>query len=150
MEVQFREFDHFNCWIWLNFAHAPTDAEKSYIEGLFDSWYVIGRLGGFNAENLQAHQESNELSWLHYDNEQADNCMPALMHSLGQMEYNGSWARCWLDLGTSDSIAIDILVNTLKQIDSDIVELKSLFVGGVNNDWIVEEHPDSVFKTDLL
>ena len=148
MEVKFREIDPFNCWIWLDFANPPSDAEKSYVEGLFDSWYVIGRLGGFNAENLQAHEEGNELSWFNYDNNHSENCLPSLMHNLGQIEYNGTWGRCWLDLGTSDPLAIDVLINTFKQINSDVVELKALFIGGVNDEWDVDEHPDSIFKSN--
>ena len=36
------------------------------------------------------------------------------MHNVGELEYNGDWARCWVDLGTCDAISIDILINTLR------------------------------------
>ena len=62
------------------------------------------------------------------------------------LEYKDEWARCWVDLGTSDAIALDVLVNTLCQINGDIVRLKELCIGGVNEDWDVVDHPDSIFE----
>ncbi len=147
MEIRFREVDPFNCWIWLCFDNVPSQGERNYIDGLFDSWYVIGRLGGFNAENLQAHEVGSDINWLSYDNDGAQNCIPALMHNLGQIEYQGHWARCWLDLGTSDPVGIDILLNSLRQIDVDIIKIQTVFVGGVNEDWPVEDHPDAIFTS---
>ena len=145
MQVRFREADPFNCWIWLRFSEVPSQGERNYVDGIFDSWYVLGRLGGFNAENLQVHDEGDQLSWMSYDNEEATSVMPALMHNIGQLEYQQEWARCWVDLGTSDGIALDVLINALRQLDSDVVQLEELLIGGVNEDWPVEDHPDSVF-----
>ena len=92
MDVYFREVDPFSCWIWLRFSDVPSKAEKDYVDGVFDSWYVIGRLGGFNAENLQAHEAGAELSWIDYENDKS-NFLPALMHNVGQLEYNNEWAQ---------------------------------------------------------
>ena len=147
MEVHFREVDPFNCWIWLRFVDVPAQGERSYIDGIFDSWYVIGRLGGFNSGNLQAHEEGNNLSWMTYNNNETNSVLPALMHNVGELEYQGNWARCWVDFGTSDSISIDVLINSLQQIDSNVVQLHSVFIGGVNEDWEVEDHPDSIFTS---
>ena len=69
MDVRFREVDPFNCWVWLRFADVPSQGERNYVDGIFDSWYVIGRLGGFNAENLQVHDEGADMSWMGYNNE---------------------------------------------------------------------------------
>ena len=145
MRVRFREVDPFNCWVWLRFSEIPSQGERNYVDGIFDSWYVLGRLGGFNAESLQVHEEGDELSWMSYETEEATGVMPALMHNMGQMEYEQNWARCWIDLGTSDGIALDVLINALRQLDSDVVQLEELLIGGVNDDWPVEDHPDSVF-----
>ena len=109
---------------------------------------MIGRLGGFNAENLQVHEEGADLSWITYDNEDARSVIPALMHNMGQLEYQGCWARCWVDLGTSDAVALDVLINALQQIDSDVVQLDEVLIGGVNDDWPVEPHPDSIFPVE--
>ena len=62
MNIVFREVDPFNCWIWIKFSEMPTEAEKKYLDQLFDSWYTIGTLGGFNSENLQTHEEGSDLS----------------------------------------------------------------------------------------
>ena len=145
MRVRFREVDPFNCWVWLRFSEIPSQGERNYVDGIFDSWYVLGRLGGVNAESLQVHEEGDELSWMSYETEEATGVMPALMHNMGQMEYQQDWARCWIDLGTSDGIALDVLINALRQLDSDVVQLEELLIGGVNDDWPVEDHPDSVF-----
>ena len=145
MRVRFREVDPFNCWVWLRFSEIPSQGERNYVDGIFDSWYVLGRLGGFNAESLQVHEEGDQLSWMNYETEEATGVMPALMHNMGQMEYQQDWARCWIDLGTSDGIALDVLINALRQLDSDVVQIEELLIGGVNDDWPVEDHPDSVF-----
>lgn len=145
MEIRFREFDPFNCWLWLRFSNPPGQGERGYIETTLDSWFFLGKLGGFNAENLQVHEEGAEVSWMGYDAETAERAMPALMHNMGEIEYQGSWARCWVDLGTSDGFALDVLINTLRQIDSDVVQIEELLIGGVNDDWPIEEHPDSLF-----
>lgn len=149
MHVQFREVDPFNCWLWLRFADVPSQGERNYIDGIFDSWYVIGRLGGFNAENLQVHEEGVELSWMNYDSDEASAAMPALMHNMGQLEYQEQWARCWVDLGTTDGVALDVLINALRQLDADVVEVEQLLIGGVNEDWLVDSHPDSIFPSQL-
>ena len=146
MNVLFREVDPFNCWIWIKFLEIPTQSDKSYLDGIFDSWYVLGKLGGFNSENLQSHNEGSELSWMSYDNELTISSLPSLMHNVGQMEYQKFWSRCWVDFGTSDPLSIDILINALNQFSNDYVEISDLIIGGENEDWQIEEHPDLIFK----
>ena len=148
MQVRFREVDPFNCWIWLRFHDVPSQAEKDYIDGIFDSWYVIGRLGGFNASNLQSQEEGSDLSWMNYNNDELTSSLPALMHNVGQLEYKDKWARCWVDLGTADAMAIDILINSLHQLDVDVVQIEAVYIGGVNGDWPVDSHPDSIFPIE--
>ena len=145
MDVRFREVDPFNCWIWIHFQDVPNQGVRNYIDGIFDSWYVLGRLGGFNAGNLQAHQAGADLSWMNYSSEEESSNLPALMHNLGQIEYLNDWGRCWVDMGTSDALAIDILINALTQINGDVVDLREIIIGGVNDNWEVEDHPDSIF-----
>jgi hypothetical protein len=146
MQVRFREVDPFNCWIWLRLAHPPGQGERGYLETAFDSWFFLGKLGAFNAENLQTHEQAGaDLSWMPYGTEQAEAAMPALMHNLGQLELQGAWVRCWVDLGTSDAIALDVLINTLRQLDRDVVEIEELVIGGVNEDWPVEEQAEALF-----
>ena len=148
MEIRFREFNPFNCWIWLRFSNPPGQGERGYIDTAFESWFFLGKLGGFNAENLQVHEQGADVNWMAYDGEGAERAVQAVMHNMGEMEYQGDWARCWVDLGTSDGLAIDVLINTLRQLNVDVVEIEELVVGGVNDDWPVDTHPDSPFAFD--
>lgn len=119
--------------------------ERGYLETAFDSWFFLGKLGGFNAENLQAHEEGAELGWMAYSHESAASALPALMHNMGPMEYQDEWARCWVDLGTSDAFALDVLINALGQLNNDVLEIEELLIGGLNDDWPIEEQPEAMF-----
>ncbi|CAK6692608.1 DUF3531 family protein [Synechococcus sp. CCY9201] len=145
MEIRFREVDPFNCWIWMRFSHPLGHGERGYVETVFDSWFFLGKLGGFNAETLQLHEEAADLSWLVVDQEEAERALPALMHNMGPLELQGEWARCWVDMGTSDVFALDVLLNALRQLNNDVVEIEEVVVGGINEDWPIEEQPDSLF-----
>ncbi len=148
MQVQFREFNPFDLWMWLEFNTVPSDMEKRYIEELFNSWFYLGKLGGFNAENLQVQEEGLDINHMSYDEQMADNSLMALMHNMGEFEYLGTWARCWFDLGTSDAIALDILINALKQLSKEYLSIERLCIGGENEDWPVEDsesRPSSIY-----
>lgn len=82
---------------------------------------------------------------MHYDIDAAEATLPALMHSMGEPEYRDDWCRCWVDLGTSDGVALDVLINALRQLDNDVVEIEEIVIGGVNDDWPVEEVPEALF-----
>jgi hypothetical protein len=135
MQIHFREFDPFDLWIWLEFSTVVSEREKQYLEEVFDSWFLLGKLGGFNAENLQVQEVGLEISYMHYDQDTATDSLISLMHNKGDFEYEGSWARCWFDLGTSDAIALDVLINALKQFSQDYVNIERLIIGGQNEDW---------------
>lgn len=150
MKVEFRECDFFDLWIWLEFNTALSEMERQYIEEIFNSWFFLGKLGGFNAENLQVQDTGLEISYMNYDEGTADNSMMAVMHNMAEVEYQGYWARCWFDLGTSDAIALDILINSLKQFSKDYVPIERIVIGGENEDWRIPqrrstfvEDPDS-------
>lgn len=139
MQIQFRDFNPFDVWIWLEFSTIPSEREKQYIEEVFNSWFYLGKLGAFNAENLQVQETGIDISYMNYDPEGYDKSLLALMHNMGDVEYQGTWARSWFDLGTSDAIALDILINALKQINQEYVTIEQLYIGGENEDWSVED-----------
>ncbi|MEO1184755.1 MAG: DUF3531 family protein, partial [Cyanobacteria bacterium J06636_27] len=60
------------------------------------------------------------------------------MHNMGEFEYNGDWGRCWFDLGTSDAIALDVLINALNQLGQEYVTIDEIYIGGENADWPIE------------
>ena len=72
MDVRFRECDFFNLWIWLEFETVPSIAEQQYVEEIFTSWFFIGKLGGFNAENLQVQDTGVDISYFNYDEDESD------------------------------------------------------------------------------
>ncbi|MDJ0536394.1 MAG: DUF3531 family protein [Xenococcaceae cyanobacterium MO_207.B15] len=139
MEIQFREFNPFDLWFWLEFETVPSAMEQSYVEEVFNSWFYLGKLGGFNAENLQVQETGIEISYMDYNKEQADNQLMSVMHNMGSFEYLGVWGRCWFDLGTSDLIGIDVLINALIRLNEEYVPIKQFIIGGENEDWQIEE-----------
>lgn len=141
MQIEFREFNPFDVWFWWEFNTVPSAMEKQYVEEVFSSWFLLGKLGGFNAENMQVQEQGIEVSYMDYDHESADQSMMALMHNMGEFEYQGLWGRCWFDLGTSDGISLDILINTLRQLGQEFLQIERFIIGGVNEDWPVEGNP---------
>lgn len=148
MHVEFRECDLFDLWIWLEFVTIPSPIEQQYVEEVLNSWFLLGKLGGFNAENLQVQETGLDISYTQYDEELADSSLMALMHNMSEVEYEGNWARCWFDLGTSDAIALDVLINALKQFSKDYVTIERLIVGGENPDWRIPASKRSSFAED--
>jgi hypothetical protein len=146
MEIQFREFNPFDLWIWLEFPTVPSRMEQQYIEELFDSWFYLGKLGGFNAENLPIQDAGIEISYMDYDQSQLENALMSPMHNMGDIEYLGVWGRCWFDLGTSDLIAIDVLINSIHQLSKEFVQINKIIVGGQNEDWPINESSKSTFS----
>jgi Protein of unknown function (DUF3531) len=142
MLIQFREYDPFDVWIWIQFDLMPSEREKQYLEEVFSSWFFLGKLGGFNAENLQVQDMGWEISHMEYEDAASHDGLMALMHNMGEFEYEGEWGRCWFDLGTSDAIAVDVLINALKQFSQDFVPLQALIIGGENEDWPVADSPN--------
>jgi hypothetical protein len=136
MQVEFREFNPFDLWIWIEFETTPSEQEKLYLEQVFESWFYLGKLGAFNAENLQIQDAGLDLNYLDYGENTGS--LMALMHNMGNFEYEGYWGRCWFDLGTSDAIALDILLNALVQFSKDFVYLERIFIGGENENWPIE------------
>jgi hypothetical protein len=139
MKIEFREINPFDVWIWLRFSTVPSEREKQFVEELFNSWFYLGKLGAFNAENLQVQETGLDISYLHYDQDGYQNSLLSLMHNMGEFEYNGDWGRCWFDLGTSDAIALDLLLNALTQLGQEYVTIDEVYVGGENTDWPIED-----------
>ncbi|HLP91613.1 MAG TPA: DUF3531 family protein [Nostocaceae cyanobacterium] len=139
MLIQFREFNPFDVWFWIKFSTIPSEREKEYVEEAFNSWFYLGKLGAFNGENLQVQETGLDLSYMNYDSDAYDKSMMALMHNMSEFEYLGQWGRCWFDLGTSDAIALDVLINALTQLSQEYVTIEELYIGGENEDWPVED-----------
>jgi hypothetical protein len=148
MDVQFREFNPFDLWIWLEFETIPSEMEKQYIEELFDSWFYLGKLGGFNSENLQVQDRGVDISYMDYELDDSDQILMAPMHNMSDFQYEGIWGRCWFDLGTSDLISLDVLINALNQLNKEYLSIKRLIIGGKNEDWPVDNQQQSLFTNN--
>jgi hypothetical protein len=140
MQVRFRDCDWFDLWLWIEFSNIPSEMEKQIVDELFNSWFLLGKLGGFNAVNMQVQELGVDISYFDYDVEAAEEEMMSLMHNMGDVEYQDNWARCWVDLGTADAIAIDVLINALQQFSKDYVTVESFIIGGQNEDWTVDDY----------
>lgn len=149
MHVEFRECDFFDLWIWVEFATVPSQMEQQYIEEVFSSWFFLGKLGGFNAENTQTQETGLDISYMDYETDRADDTLMSVMHNMSAVEYENLWARCWFDLGTADAIALDVLINAFTQLSKDFVAIESLKIGGENPDWpIPGDHRSSFYEQD--
>lgn len=145
MEIQFREFNPFDLWIWLEFETVLSSMERQYVEEVFNSWFYLGKLGAFNAENLQVQDRGVDISYMDYETNTSNSIMMAPMHNMTEFQYQEVWGRCWFDLGTSDLIALDILINALDQLSKEYVTINRLIIGGENENWRADDKSQSMF-----
>eukprot|EP00803_Ostreobium_quekettii_P003730 evm.model.scf_1587.3 EVM.evm.TU.scf_1587.3 scf_1587:25506-30808(+) len=138
MVVLFREFNPFDLWIWFELYKPPSVSEIGLFKEALRSWFMIGRMGGFNSANMQlTYNAEDDLSFFDYDYGACDTTLESFVHAMGELETNGEWCRVWLDMGTADEGALDVLINMLSSFSSDYMGIKSMYVGGVNEDWPV-------------
>jgi len=140
--IRFRECDWFSLWIWIEFEQSPSKRERQFLDETLNSWFLLGKLGGFNAGNLQVQEVGLDIS--HMDYELEPDALMSVMHNMSEVEYEGEWARCWFDLGTADAVALDVLINALQQFSQDYMAIKQLIIGGENEDWKIE--PESKYS----
>jgi hypothetical protein len=125
--VVFRDVDTFDLWLWFEFADpstggprraaaggsagpppvAVTPRERDALDALLRAWFVLGKMGGFDASNMQASQAAaGDVSFLSYEQHPplqggaggggGGGYAPrisAAMHAMGPLEVRGSWAR---------------------------------------------------------
>ncbi|GAB2223267.1 hypothetical protein Droror1_Dr00017406 [Drosera rotundifolia] len=134
-KVEFRDFNPVDQHIWFQLYGSPSDRDVDLIGGVIQSWYVMGRLGAFNSSNLQLASESMEYNPL-YDADKGFKVMPSSFHDIGDVEFQDDWGRVWVDLGTCDYFAIDVLLNCLTVLSSEYVGIKKIIFGGRKiGDW---------------
>ncbi|KAF6162916.1 hypothetical protein GIB67_021065 [Kingdonia uniflora] len=134
-KVSFREFNPLDSHIWFELYGSPSDRDVDLIGSVIQSWYVMGRLGAFNSSNLQLANSSMDFDPL-YDEEKGFKVMPSSFHDIGDVEFQDNWGRVWVDLGTSDFFAIDVLLNCLTVLSSEYVGVQQVIFGGRRmGDW---------------
>lgn len=129
MKVTFNKFDFSNTYIWFEFYNTPLAKDISLICDALRSWHIVGRLGGCNSLNMQLSQSPFDKR-PSYDAIQGANVNPTTFYNIGDLEIQDNLARIWVDIGTSEPLLLDILINALTQISSDYVGIKQLVFGG--------------------
>ncbi|KAM3244855.1 hypothetical protein ACQJBY_056287 [Aegilops geniculata] len=162
-KVSFRDFNPLNAFIWFELFGEPTDRDVDLLGGVkwhcifffgfflvesnhlvltptvssqvIQAWYVMGRLGAFNSSNLQLANSMLDFD-PSYDSEEASAVMPSSFHDISDVEFQDSWGRVWVDLGTSDHLGLDVLLNCLTQLSSEHLGIKQVVFGGRKlGDW---------------
>ncbi|KAG2334420.1 hypothetical protein Bca52824_005600 [Brassica carinata] len=146
-KVSFRDFNPVDSFIWFELYGSPSDRDVDLIGSVIQAWYVMGRLGAFNTSNLQLANSSMEYNPL-YDAEKGFKVMPSSFHDISDVQFQDNWGRVWVDLGTSDIFALDVLLNSLTVMSSEYLGIQQVIFGGKRmGDW--EEgmtNPDFGYK----
>ncbi|CAN8326466.1 unnamed protein product [Cochlearia groenlandica] len=129
MQVTFNKFEYSNSYMWLEFHNAPLDKDIALISDAVRSWHILGRLGGYNSMNMQLSQAPLDKR-PNYDAILGANIEPTTFYNIGDLEVQENVARIWLDIGTSEPLILDVLINALTQISSDYVGIKKVVFGG--------------------
>ncbi|KAI4364149.1 hypothetical protein MLD38_020279 [Melastoma candidum] len=129
MRVKFNKFDFSNSYIWFEFYNTPLEKDVSLICDTIRSWHIVGRLGGCNSMNMQLSQSPLDKK-PSYDAIQGANASPTTFYNIGDLEVQDNLARIWVDIGTTEPLLLDILINALTQISSDYIGIKQLVFGG--------------------
>ncbi|KAJ9522624.1 hypothetical protein QJQ45_019700 [Haematococcus lacustris] len=150
--IRFREMNPFGLWVWLEFSKgAPSPREVELLEALLQAWFMVGKMGGYNSQNMQVfYNAGDDQSFFNYSVQEAEDSQGSLLHDVSQVEVEGEWARFRVDMGTCDELALDVLLNSLMGFSRDLAGLSQVLVGGVNEDWEVPEEPREDLDYDEL
>ncbi|KDP33754.1 hypothetical protein JCGZ_07325 [Jatropha curcas] len=150
VKVTLNKFNFSNSYIWFEFYNAPLERDVTLICDAIRSWHIIGRLGGCNSMNMQLSQSTFDRR-PNYDAIQGANVTPTTFYNIGDFEIQDNLARIWVDIGITEPLILDILINALTQISSDYVGIKQLVFGGSEfenwkENWTSEDAGCSVQK----
>jgi len=135
-----RPVDPFDTWVWFRAGRPLSDEDLDLLDGVWTAWHLLGRLGAFNGANLQLYHGAG-IAAASYDAGLLESATSSVFHDAGGVEGGpgsgggssgaqgggGSggdggapppgpaacWARAWVNLGTADELALDILANAL-------------------------------------
>ncbi|KAI7748894.1 hypothetical protein M8C21_032815 [Ambrosia artemisiifolia] len=109
MKVIFNKFEFNNSYIWIEFYHAPLDKDIKMICDL---------------------SQSTTDKRPSYDDILGANIEPTTFYNISDLEIQDNVARIWVDIGTSEPMLLDVLINAMTQISSDHVGIKQMVFGG--------------------
>ena len=137
-KIEFRNADPFEVWVWIELYGPPAGGTGEMLQEVINSWFMLGRLGAYDSSNLQVLY-SDGTQGFEYDDQHDTTSLQSTMHDMGEIEYRGNWARFWVDMGTSDELAFDILINALKTYSREHVGIRQILFGGDLEDWKLPE-----------
>ncbi|KAJ7973740.1 Oxidoreductase/transition metal ion-binding protein (DUF3531) [Quillaja saponaria] len=129
VKVTFSQFNFSSSYIWFEFYNTPLEKDLSLICDTIRAWHIVGRLGGCNSMNMQLSQSPLDKR-PNYDAIQGANVSPTTFYNIGDLEVQDNLARIWVDIGTSEPLLLDVLINAMTQISSDYIGIKQLMFGG--------------------
>ena len=139
---------------------------------MLTAWFMLGRLGAFNSGNLQLSQ-GRGIAAKEYDTTQLASAASSVFHDFsprtdlddgkngggsgasaaavsdedGALEIQGRWARAWVNCGTADELAFDVLLNALQTLAAEEVPaLSKVVVGGELPWWPVPRKKGATAK----
>lgn len=146
-KITFKDIDPFEAWIWIELYGPPAGGLGEMLQEVINSWFMLGRLGAYDSSNLQVLYSDGARGLAEYDDQRdgAGSLLQATMHDMGEIEYRGNWARFWVDMGTSDELAFDILINALQTFSKEHMGIRQIIFGGEIDAWQrPEQQPPSV------
>ena len=51
------------------------------------------------------------------------------MHEVSEVETRGEWCRFWVDMGTADEMALDVLINAMSHFSQEYSGIRTLGEG---------------------
>ncbi|KAM0888540.1 hypothetical protein ACQ4PT_028288 [Festuca glaucescens] len=142
-KVSFRDFNPLNAFIWFELFGEPTDQDVDLLGGVklhcmfIHIILIIRKQPPYLNINCSSQLANSMLDFdPSYDSDEASAVMPSSFHDISDVEFQDSWGRVWVDLGTSDYLGLDVLLNCLTQLSTEHLGIKQVVFGGRKlGDW---------------
>lgn len=99
---------------------------KQSLKHILNSWFILGKFGAYNSLNLQLNYNINEKNdnLSYFDS----SSLTQEMQSVNFIYYDKNSCIINVNLGTSDELSLDILINAVIGLNSNQNEVKKLLV----------------------
>mmetsp|Transcript_24584 Transcript_24584/g.43622 ORF Transcript_24584/g.43622 Transcript_24584/m.43622 type:complete len:199 (-) Transcript_24584:784-1380(-) len=125
-EIKIFNYCPFYTNIKLIFYATSSETFKQSLKYVLNSWFILGKFGAYNSLNLQLNYNINEkndnLSYFDSSN------LTQEIQSVNFIYYDKNSCIINVNLGTSDELSLDILINAVIGLNSNQNEVKKLIV----------------------